>query len=109
MKVLQGELQETRYEWPKHIIRNGGMTKKSQMRLSVNEVGYINDELGLHQIENTSRSRTAVSLHVYVPPFDTCQMFDPTTGRPSRCNITFWSSFGRKNNIVGMNEFESSA
>jgi cysteine dioxygenase len=37
-------------------------------------VSYMSDELGLHKIGNPSELKGAVSLHLYVPPFDTCKV-----------------------------------
>ena len=38
------------------------------------DVTYMSDELGLHRVENTSHSNPAVSLHLYSPPFQSCQV-----------------------------------
>lgn len=38
------------------------------------------DSLGLHRVENRSHTVPAVSLHLYVPPFDRCHVFDESTG-----------------------------
>ena len=38
------------------------------------DVTYMSDELGLHRVENTSHSNPAVSLHLYSPPFKSCQV-----------------------------------
>ena len=38
------------------------------------DVSYMSDELGLHRVENTSHSNPAVSLHLYSPPFKSCQV-----------------------------------
>ncbi len=37
--------------------------------------------IGLHRIENTSHTKVAVSLHVYIPPYSECQGFDEKTGK----------------------------
>jgi cysteine dioxygenase len=36
----------------------------------------ISDNIGLHRVENSSNVETAVSLHLYCPPFDTCSIFN---------------------------------
>ena len=120
MKCLDGELQETRYEWPaitddeqehEMVVKGRGFLKK-------NEVAYINgmdfsftfiffwklnsnaycfeDTIGLHRIENTSHTKVAVSLHVYIPPYSECQGFDEKTGKAKTCKITFYSKYGKK-------------
>lgn len=64
------------------------------------------DSIGLHRMENPSHADPAVSLHLYCPPFDKCNMFDQRTGKKTQCNITFWSKYGEKvptvNKIVVM-------
>lgn len=98
MKCLDGELQETRYEWPaitddeqehEMVVKGRGFLKK-------NEVAYINDTIGLHRAENTSHTKVAVSLHVYIPPYSECQGFDEKTGKAKTCKITFYSKYGKK-------------
>ena len=54
------------------------------------------DSLGLHRIENVSHSDAAVSLHLYSPPFDTCDTFDQRTGHSNKVRVTFWSKFGER-------------
>ncbi|KAL2719594.1 cysteine dioxygenase type 1 [Vespula squamosa] len=105
MKVLQGELCETRYEWPS-ILENNDTMKESENELKelerntlgLNEICYINDSLGLHRVENPSTVNPAVSLHLYSPPFSTCSVFNKQTGRRSACPVTFWSKYGEKRN-----------
>lgn len=122
MKCLDGELQETRYEWP--AITDDGqdheMVVKSKGLLKKNELAYINgtilkcltlifeskpnfptlnltlDIIGLHRIENTSHTKVAVSLHVYIPPYAECQGFDEKTGKSKTCKVTFYSKYGQK-------------
>uniref|UniRef100_A0A8C6WXB3 Cysteine dioxygenase n=1 Tax=Neogobius melanostomus TaxID=47308 RepID=A0A8C6WXB3_9GOBI len=64
MKLLQGQLKETLFEWPD---KKGEMVQKSQRILLENKVAYINDSIGLHRVENGSHTEGAVSLHLYSP------------------------------------------
>lgn len=70
----------------------------SRTSMNVNEVFYINgtfgnsstigqrqlissplssaDNIGLHRVENSSNTDVAVSLHLYCPPFDSCNVFN---------------------------------
>ena len=50
------------------------MLEKDQYYAKRNSVSYMSDELGLHRVENTSHSDGAVSLHLYSPPFQSCQV-----------------------------------
>jgi len=54
------------------------------------------DSMGLHRVENASHSGPAVSLHLYSPPFKTCQTFDQRTGTARTVRMTFWSEYGRR-------------
>ncbi|XP_063370850.1 cysteine dioxygenase type 1 [Cydia amplana] len=126
MKTLSGNLEEVRYDWPEHVqpevlkkLKNksccdkmadqdgcrceedggydaGNMKEIGRARLELNDVCYINDALGLHRVENPSHADSAVSLHLYCPPFDSCRVFDSRTGKPTTVTTTFWSINGKK-------------
>lgn len=101
MKILQGELCETRYAWP---TNNNEMKESEELQelkrntLGLNEICYINDSLGLHRVENPSTVNPAVSLHLYSPPFSSCSVFNKQTGQKTSCKVTFWSKYGEKRN-----------
>lgn len=94
MKMLQGQLKETLFEWPDS--KKGEMRQKSQRILTENKVAYINDSIGLHRVENGSHTEGAISLHLYSPPFQMCQTFDQRTGHKNTVQMTFWSKFGER-------------
>ncbi|XP_063312996.1 cysteine dioxygenase type 1 [Pelobates fuscus] len=94
LKILQGNLKETLYDWPKK--KNGAMVQKSEGVLKLNTCAYINDSIGLHRVENPSHTETAVSLHLYSPPFDQCHTFDQRTGHKNVVKMTFWSKHGER-------------
>ncbi|XP_053675125.1 cysteine dioxygenase type 1 [Anopheles nili] len=118
MKMLKGQLAETRYAWPKDATVNedtkvadigNGQTadgeveyngdeleELSRSTMETNGVCYINDTLGLHRVENPSHTDVAVSLHLYCPPFDVCSIFNKQNGKRTKCNVTFWSKFGKR-------------
>ncbi|XP_004522611.1 cysteine dioxygenase type 1 isoform X2 [Ceratitis capitata] len=115
MKMLKGDLKETRYEMPcsKAIEMpnvdigevNGDSDEEQEFEreqlnvvgsttITVNDVAYINDNLGLHRVENPSHIDTAVSLHLYCPPFNECSVFHKNSGKRIKCPVTFWSKYG---------------
>ncbi|XP_062534805.1 cysteine dioxygenase 1-like [Armigeres subalbatus] len=116
MKMLKGQLTEVRFAWPKdktvnedsiaHIGNDNGsdeieydgeeLEEISRSSLETNGVCYINDNLGLHRVENPSHSDVAVSLHLYCPPFDTCSIFNKQNGKRTKCKVTFWSKYGKR-------------
>jgi cysteine dioxygenase len=93
MKCLQGKLIETKYAWP--IDGEEPMHIISRRELKEGEVAYINDSIGLHRAENPSHTDTAITLHLYVPPYDHCNVYDERTGRINEVNITFYSVGGQ--------------
>lgn len=104
MKILQGELCETRYTWPmehkdvEDSMELEGLKELGRSTLGLNEICYINDSMGLHRVENPSAVNPAVSLHLYSPPFSSCSVFNKQTGQRTLCKVTFWSKYGEKRN-----------
>ncbi|KAJ8687121.1 hypothetical protein QAD02_022919 [Eretmocerus hayati] len=104
MKILQGQLCETQYRWPKKHIEEQenecgeALEEIDRHVYGVNDVTYINDSIGLHRVENLSAVNPAVSLHLYSPPFDTCSVFNKQTGQRSTSKVTFWSKYGERRN-----------
>ena len=63
-KVLQGNFKEKFYKKmsdSKHVVN----------RRNQGDLGYIDNSLGFHIVENDSQ-KIAVSLHIYSPPFEKC-------------------------------------
>ncbi|XP_054003139.1 cysteine dioxygenase type 1 [Hylaeus anthracinus] len=104
MKILQGELCETRYAWPTKCKNDKETDEPEELKelerntLGLNEICYINDSMGLHRVENPSAMNPAVSLHLYSPPFESCSVFNKQTGQRTSCKVTFWSKYGEKRN-----------
>lgn len=66
--------------------------------MSLNMFSYLRmnlDNIGLHRVENPSNTDVAVSLHLYCPPFDTCNVFNKS-GKKTPAKVTFWSRFGKR-------------
>ncbi len=61
MKVLQGDLTETRYAFPDED-KEEQMTVISEKTYKENAVAYMADDLGVHRVGNRGRD-FAVSLH----------------------------------------------
>ncbi|KAK2057368.1 cysteine dioxygenase [Colletotrichum caudatum] len=81
MKILKGDLTETRYDYPKS--HKGHMDVIAESTYTANEVAYMSDDLGVHKVWNKSTD-FAVSLHLYTPPNivrDGCYIFDAGTGK----------------------------
>jgi len=94
VKVMDGKLKETRFDWPKE--EGAVMPVKEVIVYDLNGISYMSDQLGLHRMGNASETETAVTLHVYIPAIETCYMFDERTAHKSKCKVTFWSKYGQK-------------
>ncbi|KAI9485611.1 MAG: RmlC-like cupin domain-containing protein [Benjaminiella poitrasii] len=118
MKILDGELQETLFDWPSSVepcdetvvditqdLNNNKTTTikcNNQQPLVVarntiyqpNQVTYVHDKIGLHRISNPSKERGAVSLHLYTPPYKMCKTFEEKTGRARSSGICSFYSIG---------------
>ncbi|CAO3616441.1 unnamed protein product [Cunninghamella blakesleeana] len=124
MKILDGNLQETLYEYPNKLIEDNSnsniditanntnhvemdpsMMSSTANNLQVtqntvlnkNQVAYVHDKIGLHRIKNPSQNKGAVSLHLYTPPFKTCKTFEESTGKArSASQCTYYSIKGTR-------------
>ncbi|KFH47804.1 Cysteine dioxygenase-like protein [Hapsidospora chrysogenum ATCC 11550] len=98
MKILRGNLTETRYEFPDPEESDGPMRPIAKKTYKENQVAYMADELGLHRVTNEG-SDFAVSLHLYTPPNVArggCHIFDEKTGRSSHVpSCHYYSVYGR--------------
>ncbi|KAM3506936.1 hypothetical protein MY10362_002056 [Beauveria mimosiformis] len=98
MKILKGNLTETRYEFPQEGESSGPLKVITEKTYKENQVAYMADELGLHRVSNRG-SDFAVSLHLYTPPNVAkkgCHIFDEKTGRRSHVpGCAYYSAYGR--------------
>ncbi|KAK3352944.1 RmlC-like cupin domain-containing protein [Lasiosphaeria hispida] len=98
MKILRGNLTETRYSFPEGEAEQP-MRVISEKVYAENEVAYMADELGVHRVWNQG-SDFAVSLHLYTPPNVAkggCHIFNPETGKKSHVkNCGYYSAYGKK-------------
>lgn len=103
MKILQGELTETRYEFPRGDGGSGHETKKSmdviaETTYSQNQVAYMSDDLGVHKVWNRNED-VAVSLHLYTPPNivkSGCYVFEEHTGKETHVGTCEYHSIHGK-------------
>merc|ERR1719443_2090581 len=87
--MLSGSLQEVQFDRDAD-----GKLHETNMRLfGANDVSYMNDTLGVHQIINPSKEETAVSLHIYAPPFKQCNIFHPVSGEAKAVSMVQPFSF----------------
>ncbi|CAK7239538.1 MAG: hypothetical protein STHCBS139747_000969 [Sporothrix thermara] len=100
MKILRGDLTETRYAFPEKNADGSPqpMAVTSEKTYHENAVAYMADELGVHKMSNKG-SDFAVSLHLYTPPNVAkggCNMFNEKTGKSfhvSKCG--YYTAYGK--------------
>ncbi|KAF5096178.1 hypothetical protein D0Z03_001669 [Geotrichum reessii] len=104
MKILQGQLVETLYDWPEAADSENQQKQENAMRvikettLNTGDVAYMSDTLGLHRMANPDSTVPAVSLHLYTPPHAArfgCRVFSEGSGRSYRVKMnTLFSDHG---------------
>ncbi|KAJ4300178.1 hypothetical protein N0V88_002847 [Collariella sp. IMI 366227] len=98
MKILHGNLTETRYAFPEGDEEKP-MRVISERVHKENKVAYMADDLGVHRVSNQG-SDFAVSLHLYTPPNVArggCHIFNAETGKKSHIkNCGYYSAYGKK-------------
>jgi len=97
MKILKGSLQETVYHESERV---GEAPRPFRVTTyGENQVTYISDKIGLHKIENTSNTESAISLHLYTPPHahnNGFNLFDEKTGKRLHIkNAPLYSEHGK--------------
>ncbi|KAK3400053.1 RmlC-like cupin domain-containing protein [Sordaria brevicollis] len=110
MKILQGNLTETRYAFPSSSSSPSEPSEPASKPMQVisekvyreNEVAYMADELGVHRVWNQDPDNFAVSLHLYTPPNVArggCHIFNPETGKKSHVpKCGYYSAYGKRLN-----------
>lgn len=95
MAVLQGEMEEVRYDMPTPGER-GKLRPKATLRFGAGQVAYIRDEMGLHLVRPTGASANGgVTLHVYAAPYAECNCYCPDTGAVTRRKLGHYSVRGK--------------
>jgi len=74
MRVLQGELTETRYRQTGTETMPGSLEKLTAETFSSPMTFYINNSIGVHSVANTG-TIPAYSLHLYSPPITECEVW----------------------------------
>ncbi|KAF9950553.1 hypothetical protein BGZ70_001310 [Mortierella alpina] len=116
MKILDGELQETLYNWPDKVQhetdhadsgmgsdhsdtedKTTPMTVKRVTVLHKDECAYMSDQLGLHRVSNPLKTMGSLSLHLYTPPYETCKTFNERSSKArSSGKCVYYSANGQK-------------
>lgn len=63
MKIIQGSLQEVVYQNPTLTGNPADMKVKKSTHYKKDEIAYISDDIGLHEVINNDPDDVAISLH----------------------------------------------
>lgn len=69
LQVLKGGIREVRYDKQLNCV--------ADLDYIDGELSYITDNIGYHKVCNTGQNK-AVTLHLYAPPFETCNIWYDT-------------------------------
>ena len=99
LRVIKGSLEERFYEKPQY--KNSAIKLRFSEVHKSDDVCFINDDQGLHSINNPLNDIWSISLHCYVPGYESCNAFfdinNAEKGKKS-CKLTFTSINGIKLN-----------
>ena len=71
---LEGKLTEIRYE----KTESGNLTETNRLQLLPGKLTFMNAAMGYHKLNNDNDLR-AMTLHVYVSPIISCEVFNDST------------------------------
>ena len=103
VKVLAGQLTEQQVPYNNDKLDFAHVNGLEGNTLKTNDVSYIDDSLGAHKVSNKSACEPAITLHIYLPPYTRCKVFDTSLNgdkwyQQSTDNtivdVTFKSKFG---------------
>lgn len=94
MRVLKGSVQECRYS--QMVGQDDTLECISDQSYTEGQFAYITDSMGYHKVGNPSSTVPSMTLHLYCPPFDKCQIWrDPQhASQTSQSCVVYHSEYG---------------
>jgi len=77
---------------PRSLSSASQLIEKRRVIANAGAVLYINDEIGIHKVESSER---AVSLHLYVPGYTVCDVYNESTSSKHKAAVSFYSQNGQ--------------
>ena len=74
VKIIDGECRENIYE----VNEVGDLKNVRSTVAKTNDITYMIDFMGYHNLENLSNKRS-MSLHLYAKPIRNCKVYDETS------------------------------
>jgi len=96
LRCIQGEVIEKQYFWPEVGSEDTKLKLKTSHVVDCGKIAFINDSYGLHSVGNPSPDKGAITLHCYMPPYETCSVFLECSTTPIQITSTFYSEQGLK-------------
>ena len=91
VRMLEGSMQENLYTKPR---RPGGRVELQRHRdLVSGDVIYLRDDVSIHNM-STRLDQSAVTLHLYTPPYDASEIFDEDTGQKRDATLIYTTKGG---------------
>jgi cysteine dioxygenase len=86
---VKGEMNEVRYE----ECSEENLVESNQMKLTQGKISYMQDSMGYHMLENPT-NEDAMSLHLYMKPVESCQVFNEEEDCFEEVELSFHSIKG---------------
>ncbi|KAH9519052.1 hypothetical protein Btru_009004 [Bulinus truncatus] len=90
-KVLHGRILETFYP----TEDDASISRRADKEYDRGEVCYLERTPVFHSLKNTSMSEKAVTLHVYIKPTSTNEVYNKKDKSTSTTDLSFISEYGR--------------
>lgn len=100
MAILDGDIEEVRFSMPA-AGHTGPLDPLGSNVFRTGEVGFIQDQMGLHLVRTASPRHAGVSLHLYAAPYDECNVYCPETGKITRKRLVNDTVRGRATGRTG--------
>ena len=121
MRVVQGKVMETQYDRidnpivaaatagdsltsassasssssSSSAVAPSALQLRRQHTVGAGSVLFINDSIGLHKIDNPF-PEGAVTLHCYIPPYESCRCYNEQDGATKEAFVSFYSENGER-------------
>ena len=94
MYLVQGTIEEILYSH--QVLEEGKMNITEEKRSLINKGNntYINDSIGLHQLQNIGTDK-AITIHLYSHPIVTCNTYNEETGFVEAKKLSYYSIDGQ--------------
>lgn len=91
--MVDGEMTEIRFKQN----NAGDLSECNKLEMVPGNLTYMHDSMGFHLLKNTSEQK-AMTLHLYMKPIDTCNVFNDSENCFENKTLAFHSIDGEKVN-----------